>query len=119
MIEQLFSDCLLAQGDTQGVVSVRHTPSRKLLWRAPGHDKTITVLAWSPDGRYLASGSKDQTIKVWDASRGQLLQTYTEHADEVWVIAWSPDGKNIVSSAIHESPRIWTLPLAQRSSACF
>jgi WD40 repeat protein len=112
MIEQVFGSGLCAQGDDQGVISVREKPPGGLLWssqeREGGHGKAITTLAWSHDGRYLASGSVDTTVKVWDAATGTVLQTYTGHQAEVRALAWSPEDSRIVSCARQESPHLWT-----------
>ena len=94
MITRLFGDHLQAQGNDQGVVSVRQLPKGTLMWSSEEqvgrHFQPVTVLSWSHDGRYLASGSSDATIKVWDAATGDLLQTYAEHTTEVYALAWSP-----------------------------
>lgn len=102
---------LNAQGDDQGMISVRQKPPGKLLWRSKGqhdgHDKRITVLAWSPDGRYLASGSADTTVKIWEAATGTVLQTYIKHATAICALAWSPGGDRIISAADHEQLHLW------------
>ncbi len=112
MIEQVFRERLLAQGDDRGVVSVRQTAQREVLWSSQkhpdGHRQAITALAWSPDGAYVASGSADTTIKIWDVATGALLQTYMGHAAEFRALAWSPKACRIVSSASLESPHLWT-----------
>jgi WD40 repeat protein len=110
MVEQVFGTGLKAQGDDQGVISVERPPGEQI-WssreRGDGHCKAITSLAWSHDGRYLASGSADTTIKIWDAVTGKVLQTYTGHAAEVRALAWSPEDSRIVSSADHENLHLW------------
>lgn len=111
MIALLFGERLRAMGDDQGMVSVWKNEPEAPLWCSPKHDKhhsAVTALAWSSDGQYLASGSADMTVKVWEASTGALLQTYTGHMAEVRALAWSPEGGRIVSSADHECPRVWT-----------
>ena len=46
-----------------------------------GHTDVVENVAWSPDGKRIASGSADKTVQVWDASSGSLLLTYNGHTD--------------------------------------
>jgi WD40 repeat protein len=113
MILQLFSTWLLAIGDDQGRVSVQRLAPDTVRWRSLAqdtHHQAVTALAWSNDGRYLASGSADTTIKVWDAVTGTVLQTYTGHGAAICALAWSPEGNRIASSAHHEGLHLW-IPL--------
>ena len=54
-------------------------------------------MAWSPDGKSIASGGYDKTVQVWNATTGALLVTYKGHSETVEALAWSPDGKRIAS----------------------
>jgi WD40 repeat protein len=65
----------------------------------------VQAVAWSPDDRYLASGSWDTTVQVWKVTTGHRILTYRGHADIVGAVAWSPDGKRIASVA--DDVRIW------------
>jgi len=62
-----------------------------------GHDEVVYLVAFSPDGKRIISGSHDNTIKVWDAETGDELMTLRGH-DGLASIAFSPDGKRIVSA---------------------
>ena len=62
-----------------------------------GHtDKVITV-AWSRDGKHVATGSYDKTAKIWDATTGKLLHTLSGHTSTIAFVAWSPDGKTLAT----------------------
>jgi WD40 repeat protein len=87
-----------------------------------GHSDSVDLwaLAWSPDGRYLASGGTDQVVRVWEASTGQDVLTYYGHADQppiygsaypyaITAIAWSPDSTRLATSAISGPVRVWRL----------
>ncbi len=63
------------------------------------HTKPINAIAFSPDGRWLASGSSDDTIKIWDVATGQLLRTLYGHSSNVNALAVSPDGKTLASGS--------------------
>jgi WD40 repeat protein len=72
-----------------------------------GHTNEVNTVAWSPDGRYIASGSSDQTVQVWDARTGSLLVTYKGHSDVVTSLAWSPDGRYIASASWDHTVQVW------------
>ena len=65
-------------------------------------------VAYSPDGRHIVSGSKDNRIRIWDAETGSAVGDPLEgHTDWVWSVAYSPDGRHIVSGSKDETIRIW------------
>src|SRR6266496_6482779 len=72
-----------------------------------GHSEDIKQIAWSPDGRILASGSEDKTIRLWDMQPGEALQTLTGHSDVVTSIEWSRDGRLLASKSWDNTVRIW------------
>ena len=57
-------------------------PGVKLVRTLRGHTDWIGRIAWSPDGRLLASPSADKTIRLWDAETGECLRTLEGHEDE-------------------------------------
>ena len=69
----------------------------------------IFSVSWSPDGRRLATGSDDHTVKIWEADTLQELLVLREHLDRVYSVAWSPDGRRLASVSI-ESVKIWDAP---------
>jgi WD40 repeat protein len=72
--------------------------SGRLLQTLEGHSDSVNSVAFSADGKLLASGSYDRTIKLWDTESGRLLQTLEGNSDSVNSVAFSADGKQLASS---------------------
>jgi WD40 repeat protein len=74
-----------------------------------GHTDLIDSVAISPNGKYIVSGSDDETIKLWDINTGELLRSFEGHTDEVWSATISPNGKYIVSASGDETIKLWDI----------
>ena len=81
----------------------------RMLHSLKGHRYAIYDLAFSPDGKRLASASHDSTLRIWDAETGSSVQTLKGHTDIVHGVAWSPDGKRVVSGSTDRTARIWNV----------
>src|SRR4051794_25806481 len=75
-----------------------------------GHADTVYSLAYSQDGKTLASGSRDKTIKLWDVATGKERATLEGHTDCVCAVAYSPDGKTLASGSLDETIKLWDIP---------
>ncbi len=72
-----------------------------------GHSSWVDSVIYSPDGRYLASGSQDKTIKIWEVATGKQLLTLTGHSDQVLSVIYSPDGRYLASGSQDKTIKIW------------
>jgi WD40 repeat protein len=74
-----------------------------------GHTDFVTSIAWSPDGKRLASAGADKTVRIWDLTANAPIFTYFGHSGAVLSVAWSPDGKRLASAGADKTVHIWDL----------
>ncbi|AUS99683.1 hypothetical protein CLI64_04360 [Nostoc sp. CENA543] len=74
--------------------------------RLEGHSDIVWGVTFSPDGKLLASGSTDQTVKLWQPD-GTLRQTLVGHSSPVTSVSFSPDGQSLASSSLDKTVLIW------------
>jgi len=72
-----------------------------------GHTDWVSSLAFSPDGKILASGSGDSMIKLWDVTTGREVRSMAGHASFVLSVAFSPDGEHLASGSHDRTARVW------------
>ncbi len=81
-----------------------------------GHTGPIESLDFSPDGLYLASGSRDWTVRVWDLGHGDLHRVFDGHEGEIHVARFSPDGTFLAVTSADKGLRLWNLDPPARTA---
>ncbi len=77
-----------------------------------GHSEPVLSVAFSPDGLTLASGSFDNTVRLWDVLRQKALgEPLTGHSKSVYSVAFSPDGLTLASGSSDNTVRLWDVQL--------
>jgi len=78
------------------------------LLRLRGHTRAVLAVAWSPDDRWIATGSKDATVRIADANTGALRLSLIGHSNSVQAVAFSPDGSVLASGSADGTARLWS-----------
>ncbi len=72
-----------------------------------GHTDNVHSIAFSPDGKLIASGSRDEIVLLWDMATGEPKRAFTGHTDVVDSVAFSPDGKVLATGSWDKTVLLW------------
>ncbi len=101
-----FSGESLAIGSSNGEICLFQGQGRSI---CKGHTHWVRSIAFSPDGQKFASGSEDQTIRIWDIKTGKFFSTLEGHSSCVRSVTFSDDGKLLASSSEDGTVKIWNV----------
>src|SRR5262249_13634934 len=81
-----------------------------------GHGETVYAIAFSPDGKFVVTGSFDKTVRLWDAATGKEIKTYGgatgSHNNLVLAVAFSANGQMVASGGSDNTAKIWDVPVS-------
>lgn len=78
-----------------------------------GHTSVVESIAFSLDGRRVATASQDRTLKLWDAATGQELMTFNGHSDTVHSVKFSPDAQRLITGSGDQTAKLWDAATGQ------
>ncbi len=90
---------------TNFFIALFSSSTRPYIYR--GHVQKITSVAWSPDGRRIASTSNDKTMQVWDVIHGRLGFIYQNPASAMNAVAWSSDSRYLAAASNDKTVQVW------------
>lgn len=109
------SRCKLVAGVCLGLMSCISASLRAAdpvppVWKTwSGHADAVYCVTASPDGRWIASGGFDSTVKRWDAVKGEVSRSYSGHTKMVLAIAFSPESRMIATGGLDNVIKVWPL----------
>ena len=101
----------VAYGAEAGRIVVMDLAEGQRRWSAQAAEELVTALAFSPDGRWVASGAGhvESAIRLWNATNGQLVARLEGHRTWVGALLFTPDSRSLISASGDETIRIWDL----------
>lgn len=79
------------------------------------NDAGVTSVAISPNNQYVAAGSLDTVVRIWDVATGQLVERLRGHRDSVYSVAFTPDGQGLISGSLDKTLKYWDIGALLRS----
>ena len=91
--------------------------SHALAFQLRGHLDFVYAVTFSPDGKWIATGGWDQSIRLWDRSTGKLVRTILGHRGFVRGLSFRPDSKQLISCSEDKSLRLWDVATGRELAA--
>jgi WD40 repeat protein len=97
----------LATGSRDGTINLWNTTSFEKVRTIPAHQGTVCSIAFTSDGKRMASGAEDKLAKIWEVASGDLIHELKGHSQRVWGVAFMPDGSRLATGSADLTVRLW------------
>jgi WD40 repeat protein len=87
--------------------------TQKILFKIRAHAGAVTALAYSPDGKTIASGGQDKKVNLIDAASGKIVRAFAGHKAGLTTLAFAANGKTLTSIAADQTTIVWNLATGQ------
>ncbi|KAK9704876.1 hypothetical protein RND81_07G017100 [Saponaria officinalis] len=100
---------LVSGADDESLYIWEPSISKHPKFRLTGHQQLVNSVAFSPDGLWLASGSFDKSVRLWNPRTGKFVCVLRGHVAPVYQICWSPDSRFLVSASKDSTVKVWDI----------
>jgi WD40 repeat protein/serine/threonine protein kinase len=104
---------LACMGEDKDNIDIWDAQTHQRITQLVGHTRPVYFVAFSSDGRRLASGGNDRTVRVWDVATWECVAVLRGHTDEVFAAAFHPDGTRLASAGRDRAIWLWDLTTGQ------
>ena len=111
-------DRIVTGSDDYSMILWNPKESKKPISRMTGHNQLVNHVSFSPNLRFIASGSFDKGIKLWNGLTGAFICNFYGHVGSVYQLSWSADSKYLLSASKDSTVKLWNIKSEKETKSC-